>query len=74
MGRLSKAALQIGPQFQWNIWFREETRTIGQWNRARGVEISPNQFVVEGDYANIKSQTIYNGHILPFCHAATLNT
>ena len=46
MGRLSKAVLEIGPQIKWTIWFREETKTIEQWNRASGVEISQNQTLV----------------------------
>lgn len=30
---LVKDALEPGPQCQWGIWFREEAKTIEQWNK-----------------------------------------
>ena len=40
---LAKAVLEPGSQLQWSIWFRDEAKTIEQWSKARGMEISQDQ-------------------------------
>ena len=52
---------------------KEEVKPIEQWSRARGMEISQYQLLGEGDYANIKWESLYHGHILALYHTAALN-
>ena len=51
---LVKGVLEPGSQLQWSTWFREEAKTIEQWSKARGMEISQDQLLGEGDYATIE--------------------
>ena len=39
------------------MWFREESKIIKQWSKARGREISQDQ-ILGGEYATIKRQTV----------------
>ena len=68
-----KGFLESGPQLQWNMWFREEFKIIEQRSKARGMEISQDQILGEGDYATIERQAVYDDHTLDLCHTAALN-
>lgn len=35
-----KVVLELGSQLQWTSWFREEGKTIEQWDKAKGIGIS----------------------------------
>ena len=37
------------------------------------MEISKDQLLGEGHYANVERQSLYNGHTLSLCHTAALN-
>ena len=49
-----KAVLEPGPQLQLTTWFREEAKTIEQWSKAKSIEISQDQLLVEKDYATVE--------------------
>ena len=52
---------------------KEEATAIEQQTRAKGMEISQDQLLGEGDYADIQRQSLYDDHILDSCHTAALN-
>ena len=43
-----KAVLEPCPQLEWNIWFKEEPKTIEQQSKVRGKDISQDQ-LFKGD-------------------------
>ena len=47
------------PQLQWRTLGKEWAKTIENQSRARGMEISEDQLLGEGDYANLKWQQLY---------------
>ena len=57
------AMLEAGLLIQWKSWWREEAKTIEQRSRARGIEVSQDQLLREGDYADIERQS-YTMNIL----------
>ena len=70
---LVKGVLEPGPQLQWSTWFREEAKIIEQQSKARGMEISQDQILGEGDYAAVETQSSpYDGCMLALRHAAAL--
>lgn len=69
---LVKTVLEPASQLQWSTWFREEAKTIEQYCRAGGIEISSDELLGDGDCATIESQSSY-GHSLALCHAAALS-
>ena len=46
---------------------------VEQRNRARGIEISQDQLLGEGEYADIELQSLYDEHTLVLCRMAALN-
>ena len=68
------AVLEAGSLIQWKSWWREEAKTIEQRSKARGIKVSQDQLLGEGDYADIeRQQSLYNEHTLDLCHMAALN-
>ena len=63
-GDLLKTGLVPGPQLQWTTWSKKESKIIEQWSRAKGVEMSQDQLLREGDYADVQRQSLYNDHSL----------
>ena len=45
---LVKAVLEPGPQLQWSTWFREGAKTVEQWSKPRGMDISQDPLFGEG--------------------------
>lgn len=70
---LVAATLEAGPQLQWQIWWKEEARAIEEQNRARGINISQDQLLGEGQYANLQRQLEFDDPILELCQLAALN-
>ena len=62
---LVEAVLEPSPQMQWNTWFREDSKMIEQWSKARSSEISQDQ-ILGGDYATIERQAVYDNHTLDY--------
>ena len=56
-----------------STWFREGAKNIKQWSKSRGIKISQDQIIGEGEYATMQSYNVYDYHTLGLCHAATLN-
>ena len=67
------AVLEAESLLQWKSWWREEDKTIEQGSRARGIEVSQDQLLGEGDYADIERQSLCNDHTLELCCMAALN-
>lgn len=70
---LIKLILEPGPQLQWTSWFRGEAKNFEQKAKARGIDISQNQILGEGDYAALERQFQNDVHLLSFIYAAALN-
>ena len=70
---LTKAVLEAGPQLPWSIWFREEAKTIEQFSKAWGVEVSQDQLLGEGNYDTVERKYLYEDHFLPLCCKAVLS-
>lgn len=66
--------MEAGLQLQWNIWWRAEVRAIEQQQgRVRGYEISQDQILGEGCYAEVEKQITFDDHTLALCCTAALN-
>lgn len=63
------AILEPGPQLQWRACQKEETKAIEQFCKARGIEITQDHLLGEGE-----RQSIYDAHTLVLWHAASLNS
>lgn len=70
---LATAIRGAAPQSQRKTWWRQETGVIKQQVRARGMEISQDQLLSEGQCADIRRQFGFDDHILVLCHRAALN-
>ena len=46
---------------------------IEQRNRARGIEISQDQLLGEGEYADVECQSLYGEHTVALCPMAASN-
>ena len=66
------AVLEAGPLIQQESWWREEAKTIEQRIRARGIEVSQDQLLGEGEYIDIERQSLYNEHTLDLCYKVAL--
>nr|CDQ07277.1 Bm11540 [Brugia malayi] len=58
---MAKAILEPGPYLQWLSWWREEAREIAHKNRARGVGVSKEQLLGDGQYADTEIQAVIQG-------------
>ena len=70
---MASVVLEAGQLMPWKSWLREEAKMIEQRNRARGIEISQDQLLGEGEYADVERQSLYGEHTLDLCHMAALN-
>ena len=70
---MATAVLEAGPLMQFKAWLREEAKVIEQRNRARGIDISQDQLLGEGEYADVERQALYDEHTLDLCRMAALN-
>lgn len=65
------AILKGEPQLQ--TWWKEEARAKEQRNSVRSINISQDQFVGKGEYAELQRQPEFNDLILDLCCLAVLN-
>ena len=65
--------LEASPQLQWRTWWGEEARALEQQDRARGHEISQDQILGEGQYADLQRQCTLDDNTLILCCIAALN-
>ena len=70
---MAEAVLEAGQLMQWKSWWREEAKMIEQRNRAIGIEISQDQLLGEGEYADVERQALYSEHTFQLCRTAALN-
>jgi hypothetical protein len=55
---LSTAILEAGPQLQWQTWWKQKARVLEQGNQTIGINISRNQLLDEGQYAELQWHTL----------------
>ena len=65
---MAEVVLEAGQHMQWRSWWREEAKMIEQRNRAIGIEISQDQLLGEGEYADVERQALYSEHTFQLCH------
>lgn len=70
---MTKTGLECGPQFQWQAWWKEEARDIGERIQATGISISQDQLLGEGPYAEAEMQVEYDDTTLALCCKAALS-
>ncbi|KAL6088532.1 hypothetical protein STEG23_005682 [Scotinomys teguina] len=71
--QLTSAVLEYSQQLQWKSWLREEARNLEQQGKLRGFEISQDQILGEGHFANRNIQATYDEHRISLCRTAALN-
>ena len=71
--RFGISNLEAHPQWQWLIWWEEEARALEKWNRPRSINISQDQFLGEGQQAELQRQLEFNDHTLVLSCLAALN-
>lgn len=71
--QLVSAVLDKGPSLMFGIYFREESKHMEQQGRAKGVEVSQDQIIGAGEYADPQVQALYDDEVLCLCHQAALN-
>ncbi|KAL6085757.1 hypothetical protein STEG23_032269 [Scotinomys teguina] len=71
--QLTSAVLEYSQQLQWKSWLREEARNLEQQGKLRGFEISQDQILGEGHFANRNIQATYDEHTISLCCTAALN-
>ena len=59
-GDLNRVVLEHGPQLEQRAWQKDEARTTEQKNSVRDNDISKDQFLGEGDYADVQGQSMYD--------------
>ena len=64
---MEKAILEPAAHLQWFLRWRDEAREIAQQNRARGREISTDQLLGEGCFAEVEVQAVYDEETLALC-------
>ena len=57
---MESAILEPAANLQRISWWREEVREIAGQNRARSGEIFVNQLLVEGHFAEVEVQAVYD--------------
>lgn len=50
---MTTAILEHDSYLQWQSWWKEEVKVIEQWNQDRGTDISQDQLLGEGQYADL---------------------
>ena len=70
---LVSTILEAGPQLKDRTWWREETRVLEQWGRARGHEIFQDQIIGENRYADFQRQYMLGDNTLILYHIEALN-
>ncbi|KAL6066104.1 hypothetical protein STEG23_017586 [Scotinomys teguina] len=71
--QLTSAVLEYSQQLQWKSWLREEARNLEQQGKLRGFEISQDQILGEGHFADRNIQATYDEHTISLCRTAALN-
>ncbi|KAL6036463.1 hypothetical protein STEG23_034174, partial [Scotinomys teguina] len=71
--QLTSAVLEYSQQLQWKSWLREEARNLEQQDKLRGFEISQDQILGEGHFADRNIQATYDEHTISLCRTAALN-
>ena len=71
--QLASAVLDDGPSLMFGIYFREESEHMEQQERAKCMEVSQDQILGIGAYADPRVQAIYDEEVLSLCHKAALN-
>ena len=69
--QLASAMSEDGPSLMFEIYFREESKHMEQ-ERAKDVEVSQDQILGVGVYADPQVQALYNKEVLTLCHEAAL--
>ena len=64
---MARAVLEPAANLQWFAWWRGEVNEIARQNRARGREISTDQMLGEGRFAEIKVQSVDDEETLALC-------
>lgn len=67
-----RAILEPAENLQWISWWREEVREIARQNRARGRDISTDQLLGEGRFAEVEVQAVYDEETLAWCRLSAL--
>lgn len=70
---LVTTVLKADSQLKWKTRRREEARFLEQWGRAWGHDISQDQPLGEGQYADLQRKSIFDDNILDLCCIAALN-
>ncbi|KAL6085349.1 hypothetical protein STEG23_022272 [Scotinomys teguina] len=71
--QLTSAVLEYSQQLQWKSCLREEARNLEQQGKLRGFEISQDQILGEGHFADRNIQATYDEHTISLCRTAALN-
>ncbi|KAL6080886.1 hypothetical protein STEG23_003438 [Scotinomys teguina] len=62
--QLTSAVLEYSQQLQWKSWLREEARNLEQQGKLRGFEISQDQILGEGHFADRNIQATCDEHTI----------
>ena len=71
--QLTSAVLEYSQQLQWKSWLREEARNLEQQGKIRGFQVSQDQILGEGEFADKNVQAFYDEHTISLCRTAALN-
>ncbi|KAL6091286.1 hypothetical protein STEG23_008144 [Scotinomys teguina] len=71
--QLTSAVLEYNQQLKWKSLLREEARNLEQQGKLRGFEISQDQILGEGHFADRNIQATYDEHTISLCRTAALN-
>ena len=71
--QLSSVVLEDGPSLMFGVYFREESKHVKRQGRTQGLEVSQDQILGVGAYADPQVQALYDEEVLSLCHKAALN-
>lgn len=71
--QLTSAVLEYSQQLQWKSWLKEEARNLEQQGKLRGFQVSQDQILGEGEFADKNVQASYDEHTISLCRTAALN-
>ena len=69
---MARGILEPAANLQWFAWWRGEVNEIARQNRARGREISTDQMLGEGHFAEVEVQAVYDEETLALCQLSAL--
>lgn len=64
---ITAAIFEADLQLKWWIWWKEETRSVEQWNTTRDMNISEDEFLYEGLWVELQRQIDLEDHTLLLC-------